>query len=248
LRQALLGEQSSRDILEKLVDDYPQGSQVSDMYYTEPPTRNPSPDDGVLTRFPKRFIGGTNRQRLLLAGFTLVGLVISAVVGSIAAQSDMAKPRLDVVMYAGEDSFAEFFYSDEYGLLTQERSLSAPVIMGVNNVSFGLGDQSVQESFFQRFDPCACNSPILFESISLVTPLYSERVPVSSWFIGGDVQSLKLEGSSVLLVTAPAGFDPQIFLELDIRGFSERAKIVVFWVSFTATFALILFFWAFIVV
>jgi hypothetical protein len=218
-----------------------QGSQVSDMVYTEPPIRQPVPALGRSARLLESLFGEINRQKVLLTGFVMAGLVVSTLAGLFAAQSELAKPRLDVVMYVAQDSTAEFFYADEFGLINADRSVSVPTQAGINNISFPLDDELVSSYFAQRFDPCVCDTPVLFESVTLASSVYFQSVPFAVWNLGGDARGLTIQGSRALLETTPTANDPQIFFYLEIDSFSDRAEVVTFWVFFALSGAILLF-------
>lgn len=211
------------------------------MFSTETPIRQPVPALGRSARLLESLFGETHRQKVLMVGFVMAGLVVSTLAGLFAAQSELAKPRLDVVMYVAEDSTAELFYAEEFGVITAEQSMSVPVQMGINNLSFPLDDELVSRSFVQRFDPCVCNTPVLFESVSLASSVYIQSVPFAVWNLGGDAKGLTIQGSRVLLETTPSADDPHIFFYLDIERFSDRAEIVMFWVFFALSGAILLF-------
>lgn len=175
------------------------------------------------------------------AGAVLFGIGISLLLAWLGSQSQLAKPHFEVVMYVGEGSTAEFFYADEFGMIVPDQSLTTPTVRGLNNLSFPLDDPFMEASFIQRFDPCMCEGRFLFQSVHLSSTFYAERVSFEGWTLGGGSETLTLEGTSLLLETAPATKDPQIVFYLDIERFSQRAETVAFWTIFGLLGATILF-------
>jgi hypothetical protein len=211
------------------------------MLFTEPPTPQPLPTRGRFMFSRQNFFGERKRQALLLSALILSGLAVSALAGLLAIQSDLAKPRLDVVMYVNQDSVAELFFADEFGLVSPENSLSVPTLRGANNLSFSLDDSVARASFLQRLDPCVCDTPVLFESISLASGFYAQKISPSQWSTGGDAEGLTVEGTSVILLTTPTLNDPQIFFYADIKKFADTAQLVAFSIVFALSSAVILF-------
>lgn len=183
----------------------------------------------------------TSRVFLLPTLAVFLGLGISFGAGFGASQSDIAKPHLEVVMYAGQESTAELFYADEFGFIVPGQSLSTNTARGVNNLSFPLDSDSARGSLIQRFDPCVCESRILFQSVRLSSIFYSERIPFNFWVLGGDAKGLTLEGSSLALDIVPATNDPQIFFYANVERFAQKAELITFWVVFGLSGAAILF-------
>jgi hypothetical protein len=173
-------------------------------------------------------------------GLVSLGIIGSAVAGWYAAQSPLGQPRFETVMYLAEESVAEFYYSDEFGNIVPENVVQLPVGRGVNSVRVPLNQDEIRSSLTQRFDPCACQTPVMFSWVAVTTPLYSERIPLSSWSPAGDVTGLSPEGSGIVLSTEGRGNDPQLVFYLDIASFADRAWWVTFWVVFGLSGALVL--------
>jgi hypothetical protein len=166
-------------------------------------------------------------------GLVLAGLGVSALVGGIGAQSTaLSAPHLSVLMYAAEESTAEFYFSDSFGNIAPEQVHSLPVSAGVNNLTVDVSAAATRDSYAQRFDPCTCETPILLGEVRLETRLYSERLPASLWAPAGDLSVLRTEGSGFRLQTAPGASDPQLIIYADISSFAERAQAVAFWTLF----------------
>jgi hypothetical protein len=169
-----------------------------------------------------------------------LGLGVSALVGFGASQSSLAEPALEIVMYSAGDSQAQLYYSDLYSPFGEDRSLTLPTVAGVNNLLFELSDPAIFSSDLQRFDPCECATPTMFERISFSTPLYSERIPPALWGLAGDSLPLEYEGASPLLNVPKNQIDPQLLLFLNFQEFAATAQVVVFWVGFAGTSAVVL--------
>ena len=185
-------------------------------------------------------VRGSRLPRLIVvvgAFVSMLGLSVGA--GYSAAQSSLADPSLNVVLYLVEDSTLEIFPSDEYGNISAEVSQRFPVAAGVNNLDIPLSDPTFTYSALQRLDPCECDTPVAISRVSLSAPFLNEQVPVSSWVFAGDIQDIRNEGTALILGAAPGFLDPQIILYMELDNFSDRAKQRVFWMVSIGTFALL---------
>ena len=176
---------------------------------------------------------------VLVAGAFCATLGLSVGVGHLAAQSSLAEPSLNVVLYLVEDSTLEIFPSDEYGNISGEVSQRFPVVAGVNNLEIPLSDPTFTHALLQRLDPCECDTPVAISRLSLSAPVLTEQVPVSSWVFAGDIQDTRNEGTVLELRAAPGFLDPQIILYMQVDEFSDRAEQRAFWMVFIGTFALV---------
>ena len=149
---------------------------------------------------------------VLVAGAFVATLGLSVGAGHLAAQSSLADPSLNVVVYLVEDSILELFPSDEFGNVMGDASERIPVLTGVNNLEIPLTDATFTNSFLQRLDPCECDTPVAISRLSLSAPFLKEQVPVRSWVFAGDIQDTRNEGTVLSLRAAPGFLDPQIIL------------------------------------
>jgi hypothetical protein len=175
----------------------------------------------------------------LAAGAFVTTLGLSVVSGHLAAQTSLADPSLNAVLYLVEDSTLELFPSDEFGNVVGDASERVPVLAGVNNIEIPLSDPTFMSSFLQRLDPCECDTPVAISRLSLSAPFLEEQVPVSSWVFAGDIQGTRNEGTVLILRAAPGFLDPQVILYMDVDEFSDRAEQRAFWIVFIGTFALV---------
>lgn len=193
-----------------------------------------------LKSMPELLSEWFTRHRVFLV-VLFVGVALSASIAFMASKSLTKSPELEIVLYSGIPSTAQFFAPDEFGAFSESRSQSLRVKEGVNTLRFDLSDTDVQNSLIQRVDPCVCDLPILIQRVSLRTPLYFKKIPLYLWSFAGDTEGFSQEGSAVLVTTTKERADPQVIFYADIKAFIERAETVAFWALFGSLGAFTLF-------
>lgn len=173
------------------------------------------------------FVCGRTRARkfagLAAAFLTIIGLSASA--GFLVAQSSGL--QLDVTLYAAEDSQAQLFTSDEFGNIFPEEVQTLPTRVGLNNLSFSLEGSRSLLPLVQRFDPCECVTPTLFEGISVSAPFFNHSVVWEELLASG--ASLTAEGSSYVVVPEQGNGDPQLLMYLNLQELDSASWWSTFW-------------------
>jgi hypothetical protein len=174
------------------------------------------------------------KPRVLLAIWVLGGALVSAGVGLVAMASPLSEASLQVTMYASVPSQAKVYFSDTFGNFSETDSQSAPIEVGVNNLSFPIHETSAT-SLLQRFDPCECGTALMIERITLETPLYFRDIPGPEWSPNASIGSLVPEAGSYFISGERVDSDPQLFLYADLTTFISQGQRVAFWSVFGAT-------------
>lgn len=168
-------------------------------------------------------VANRRRSTMVAAATSILSAVVGAFLGYSIGKHDIS---VEAVVHSWHKSESQLYFAGDFGDFLEASTIRLPVDMGSNRLRFPVETAEQQNSYLQRFDPCACIQGVAVGRIGLRSPFSYEPFGVERWELAGSLQGAVPDATMFSLLNANQADDPQILLYLDIESFVERSAAI----------------------